>query len=424
MHNKMAKALSALLVIGLLALVAAACGGGGSSSSGSTSEEAPASESTETSEAEAPTEEATGKPIVIGDITDASLDSTQSVVPAAQDAAADYINEHGGIGGRPVEVMHCDPKAEPAAANACINQFAQAHAIAITGASIIMGGCCVKTAEKLELPYFTNPNLPEEFSSEWGVLIGAGQLGDSYTKSQWAEEGGTKKVSVFTLDLPTTHYSTELKEQLLAGTQVELEPVYYKFGLADLTAPINQVLSQDPEKIMLVSATPDELKAVPAFEQGGIEPEQMISGLQSLDKEHFLEPLGEAAEGMYFGTQLDSFTDTSNEDVALYLKVMEEAGAPAESVYAQFAFSDMMMIWAGAKELKEPTAVALHEYFKTAGPLPIFMSGTLLPVSKTVKGFPALRYMKEDLVQWDAANEEVKKVKTYDVEKVVEIAGS
>lgn len=411
-----------LLLAACLTFAVTACGGGGSDSTGSSSAETPvestSTESNNAAETE-PGEQATGKPIVIGDITDASVDSTQSVVPAAQDAAADYINSHGGINGRPIEMMHCDPKGDPAAANACINEFAQANVLAITGDSLIMGACCVTTVEKAEIPFFTLPVLPAELESEWGVLIGGGEQTNSYVKAKWALEGGTKKISVLTLDLPTTHYSAELKEKLI-GDQAEVDTVYYKFGLADLTAPINQVVQFGPEKVILTTSTPDELKAIPIFQQNGITAEEMITGQQSLDYANFLEPLGDAAEGMYFTNSFASFSDTSNEDVALYLKIMEEHNAPAEAGYAQWAFADMMLIWEGAKELKDPTAVELHEFFKSAGPMPIFMAeGDLIPLSETVKGYPALRNFEENLTQWDAANEELKTIKSFDTKPVM-----
>jgi branched-chain amino acid transport system substrate-binding protein len=80
-----------------------------------------------------PVDEATGEPVVVGFISDgqsASIDLT--VEFEAAEATVEYVNQHlGGIGGRPLELVTCEAKLDPAVAADCANQMVEQQVSAV-----------------------------------------------------------------------------------------------------------------------------------------------------------------------------------------------------------------------------------------------------------------------------------------------------
>lgn len=92
------------------ALVAGACSSGGSSSGDSKAKQA-----SDTTVAAAPTQKATGQPISIGWLTDATSVTRGTYYPEYEGAKIFFaaLNDAGGIGGRPVELLVEDMKIDP-----------------------------------------------------------------------------------------------------------------------------------------------------------------------------------------------------------------------------------------------------------------------------------------------------------------------
>ena len=144
----------ALAGLTVLALVAASCGSDSDSSSDSAAPAATdaAAEETVAETAPADTEPAgtepadsepadttapdggegfvalpppTGDPIVIGMVnTEGSPGLDFPEISVATQAAADFLNEHGGIGGRPVEMEFCKASGAPETSQACAQELA------------------------------------------------------------------------------------------------------------------------------------------------------------------------------------------------------------------------------------------------------------------------------------------------------------
>ncbi len=335
-------------------------------------------------------------------MTDASFNATQSVVPKAAEAAAKYINEQlGGIQGRPVEILNCDPKADPAATQACANKIVQAGAIANVGNSLAMGACCMDIFEKGKVPLNTIPVLEPDMKTDWQYALSGFNVTVPWAVGQWlTTDMGAKNIVLITLDLPTTATSSAISKKSI-GDAAQFNIVNYKFGLADLTAPVNSALRQKPDWIILSTSSPDEVKLISALTKAGHPVDRIITGGEGLDYDAFHKTLGDTAKGIYQTTAFKSFDDTSDEDVATYREAMDAAGAPARSMYAQWVFSSVMEVHRAASELDEISGEALHEHWRNAGPTPIFMGTESVALKDTAEGFPGVRYLDENIVQWD-----------------------
>jgi ABC-type branched-subunit amino acid transport system substrate-binding protein len=127
-------ALAASVVV--VAAVAAGCGSSSSGSSSSGSAQSGASGDSASSSTTAATK-LTGAPVKIMTMTPVTASSGTAIISpeTAQSAEATthWINEHGGIGGRPLDDIVCNEQSDPNQAAACARQAVADHVIAMVG---------------------------------------------------------------------------------------------------------------------------------------------------------------------------------------------------------------------------------------------------------------------------------------------------
>src|ERR1700760_4847151 len=171
------RGLTALAMLALVAsaLLLAACGGGGGSSSESSSA-APTSESTSTEsgssggESSAPAgKEATGEPIVTQTYADVNTEGPpfKNIEETAR-VYEEWVNAHGGIGGRPLQVNFCDGKGTSTGSAACAREAVSNEVVAVVGSfsyggvavtpvleqgnTALFGNCCTVASAELVSP--------------------------------------------------------------------------------------------------------------------------------------------------------------------------------------------------------------------------------------------------------------------------------
>ena len=157
------RVLTSLALVGSLAL--AACGDDDSSSGGS-------DDTTADSSGPAPT----GDPIKVH--VSAPVDSATASYPnikAAAEIYQSYINDNGGIGGRPLEMTFCDSKADPNEAAACARAAVDDGAIAMVGGYDIDVSLLIEILQESNTAWFGAccPVVAAEFSSPIAFNMGS-----------------------------------------------------------------------------------------------------------------------------------------------------------------------------------------------------------------------------------------------------------
>lgn len=129
----------------VLGLVVAACGGGSDTSSGG---QAPA---TTASGVAAPT----GEPIKLMTVTTLNANGpTYENIAITARLAADYLNERGGIQGRPVEVIVCDEQFDAAVAAACARQAIEEGVVSVVGSFTFFAEAIVPVTAASDITWF------------------------------------------------------------------------------------------------------------------------------------------------------------------------------------------------------------------------------------------------------------------------------
>jgi branched-chain amino acid transport system substrate-binding protein len=346
----------------------------------------------------------TGAPIIIGDISDPTSTAVLSQVPQTIDAAVNYVNNGlGGIKGRPLQVVHCNSKFDPAAATACATQLAQAGALADVGASLILGTCCLNPLVQGGVALMEIPINAPEAQSLAAVMWGGGPITEPYVTGQWLLQKHAKAIVALLVDTPSTHAQSDAISQSLGG-KAQYTPIFYPIGSADLTPQLNQALSAHPDWITIRGTASDYNKFIPALKAAGFPLDHVLLSSSANDS-NVLNSIGAGGAGVYIFTgTFDSFSNTANKEIAGYEAIMKNAGLNAVNSYNQWAFANVMMVFRGLLKAKSMTGKGLLNYYNTAGRVPIYMSSNrTIPKSQTNPTYPGIRYAYQGIAQWDGS---------------------
>jgi len=181
------KLTTAIAVLATAALVAAACGDkkqdAATTTAAATETTAASTETTAapTETTAAPTETTgvvppTGEPINVWVVT--TVDSSIASYPniqAAGDIYESYINDRGGIAGRPLKVTFCDGKTDPNEDAACARKAVSDGAVALVGGFDIDMSLAISVLEEATTAWFGAccPSVAKEFSSAIAFNMGS-----------------------------------------------------------------------------------------------------------------------------------------------------------------------------------------------------------------------------------------------------------
>ena len=272
--------LLAIFALLACAMVLAACGGGSSSSSESTTAtEEPAEETTGTEEGEeaepeggATEEEASGEPIVTMTYTDVNTEGPQyKNIEETERVYQEWINSHGGIGGRPLEAKFCDAHGTPTAAAACAREAVADKAVAVVGNFTFTGDAVVPILEKANTALFGNccAISPLELTSKISFPMGNQPLYGVGLVHKAVEQGCEHIKGVI---IEGAEAFEPLMENAAKVEGVEIEKFIKLPGTAqDYSAQVAEATSGDTDcLVMIVSETP-YIAWMPAFAQSGSE---------------------------------------------------------------------------------------------------------------------------------------------------------
>ncbi len=218
-----------------LALVAASCGSDSDSSSDDTTapvvtdemvEETTAPEVTEPADTEPESTDPTstdapdsgegfvalpppdGEPIVVGMVnTEGSPGLDFPEISASTQAAADFLNDHGGIGGRPVELELCTAAGSPETSQACSQELAgKGVEIVMLGLDLFPG---YDTFSAADIPVTgILPILPGDYTAD-ALFLGGGNTTTTAAMAAFARRTSTRRRPASSA--PTTPAPTEPK---------------------------------------------------------------------------------------------------------------------------------------------------------------------------------------------------------------------
>lgn len=121
------------------------------------------------------TDEPSGDPIKVMTVTTLNANGpTYHNIAITAELYADYINERGGIAGRPLEVIVCDEQFDPAVAAGCAREAVEEEVVSIVGSFTYFAESIVPVASESSITWFGAccPITPSELSSPYSFNLG------------------------------------------------------------------------------------------------------------------------------------------------------------------------------------------------------------------------------------------------------------
>lgn len=359
-----------------------------------------------------------GDPIVFYDITDATglgaVSAAISQFTIGELAAQDYINENGGVGGRPVKIVQCDSKADPAATTACAQQAVESGAVAKLGLSLAWGENGLPVVKRAGIPSLNPPVNPQDLADGEGSFVTGGSTEYESQILYAGEELGAKSIVVFTDENPSGQDQVNRVRAAVKnfGFDIDVSEVYLPAGTADPTPFVAKAVANNPDVIVTNQSGAQAVSAYTAFAQQGYPADRILNQGGAADFENFFDKVSpEIANGTIFSYAYENPDNTSNPDVQLYSDAMDKyAGREGKSEFYQWGFANVMTLADMAESIGVESfdASSLREFLLNVEDFPMFMAQPLSRSFATTEAPAMLRPQIQILQYRDGKMETVK----------------
>ncbi|MBN9790122.1 hypothetical protein DMP17_16160 [Pseudonocardia sp. TMWB2A] len=328
-----------------------------------------------------------GDPIVFYDITDATglgaVSAAISQFTTGELAAQDHINAQGGVGGRPIKIVKCDSKADPAATTACAQEAVQNKAVAKLGLSVAWGENGFPVLARAGVPSLNPPVNPQDLQEAGNSYVTGGS---SEYEAQVYYAGKTlaaKSAVVFTDENPSgqDQVARVTKAVQRYGFDMTVTPVYLPSGTADPTPFVAKAVSGKPDVVFTNQSGAQAVSAYTAFHQQGFPTDRILNQGGAADFDSFFTKVSpEIADGTIFSYAYQNPDDLSDPQVKLYRDAMQQyAGRDGKSEFSQWGFANVMTLAEIAKKIgpEKFDAASLKAFLTTVDNFPMFMAQPL-----------------------------------------------
>ena len=360
----------------------------------------------------------TGDPIVIGMVnTEGSPGLDFPEISIATQAAADFLNEHGGIGGRPIEMEFCKASGAPETSQACAQELAGKGVELVMLGLDLFPGYDTFTASNIPVTGVL-PILPGDYTAN-ALFLGGGNTTTTAAMAAFAQEnfGATTAGIVSADNAGANGTEADLKKALDAAG---ITYVSIKGGDNETDAGFQGLMSQatadDPDVLFSLYADAGCIGTMRGRVLLGIETPVITTAICS--SAEVIDVVGDDAVGWYFiggqtegvGTPeaaafdaiLESLGFTNSTELGLgalgvtglltlatIANTMAAGGedVTGASIFERLGASDDLVNWPEGNALTCGAATTYPTICNFTFPIATYVAGTGI---ETVPGFEAL----------------------------------
>lgn len=326
---------------------------------------------------ELPAKPASGTPVKIGFVS--AEGGPLGQLPdarAAAEAATKYVNENlGGVAGRPIDLVVCKEKEDPASARDCGNQLVAAGVVAVVAPAIGQGDAIVPVVAGAGVPYVTTvgPSGAEMTSPNSFVLSG-GVPAAFAAAAKYSGSKGYKRVVILANDAGSVVASIKmLADPSFQGAGVAVDTIGVPVGTPDMTPQVSAALSQNPDAVFLVGESGLCTAVLRSLDTLAAKVDKLA--VSTCVGQDVAEATGPAAvEGTHVFSSAEMVSD--DPDTVLFRTVMAKY-APQTDIYG-FAFSGYQPLLGLVRAIQnvqgEYTPASVLAAVKSAQQIPVPLS--------------------------------------------------
>jgi branched-chain amino acid transport system substrate-binding protein len=315
----------------------------------------------------------------------------------AAQAAVQYINKNlGGVAGHPIKLDTCFSDDTPAGTTTCANQAVAANPIAVTIGTLGTDSSVIDVTSKTNIPVVSNYGASQQILTAKGKAFIINSYGEAAVLGELKvmQQQGIKSAAAIYDNVPSVAsgiWPVTQQAAKTAGIQIKGYPVPYPSP--DLT-PTVQVLTQSNPGALLLISDPTTCSAAYQASRSLSFTSPIFSPIPCQNSANG-NLVGQLPQKVYLQQTFQPLSDTSDPDVATYLKAMSAAGAPTATTNTPQAiagFQDLMDVYAALKAAAKdgtPTIGSLKQVLQTQS-LHQFMLGSKATYTCDGKLLPAL----------------------------------
>lgn len=246
---------------------------------------------------------------------------------AAVKAAAQAINEDGGIDGREVEVVFCNNGNEPNQGLACAQKLIKEDVIACVGCeNDFNGGDVAKLLDGAGIPMVeTEAIYPEEWNLPTSYLTtGGAEYQIAGTPLLAHELLGAKTYAIVGAELPAAEvYNEHIKTVADQLGMEEVASVAMPLEATNFDSYAAKIVAAKPDVVLVITSPFQNIPLIKAIEGQGFHPEYVFNG--DVPRNDDFEEYGPASERISVVGDVPPFSAAdSNEQVAEYVDQLEK----------------------------------------------------------------------------------------------------
>jgi len=293
-------------------------------------------------------------------------------------AAGDYLNTQDGIAGRPVEIVGCNDKGDPAVDATCAQKFVDEGVIAVTGLGPAWGDNGLPITGAAGIPFVGLPISNAEFLDPSSYPITGGSASAFPALAKYFIDKGVKKASIIYADLAAGKLAADaLLGDPLQEAGVSVTEVPEKVGAPDFTPAVVQANEGDPDVIFVLFAAIDCARIAVAASQVGVTASLAGAGSCSED-EKFSQVDKAVVEGAVFNSDTVWY-QPKDKQTKIYRKALKKyAKGEKPSSFSGTTFSTIMTLKTIGDELgPNLSAATVLDALENASGIPVFMATEL-----------------------------------------------
>jgi len=291
---------------------------------------------------------------VMGDAT--SPINPYSGIPKVIELAVEQVNDKGGIGGVPIEIVECDLQGVADQSTRCSRELAAAGVTGVLGQVSVGVEKVPPVLEPAKIPYFPAYAFGGvEYTSEISFPVMPGVL--SQMGGAWAAgKEGCKRPVLVTIESPTANQMSTFADIGLkaAGSDAKMRYVFAPTGTTDWAPTAAEVVADNPDCILVYGSEVINRTMFPALEQTGWKkrsPDNKLVGYQGgVYTQNLLKEFPDLTEGLVAVDLSQPFTDPIwNDFNAMIEELQDDNLTNLTSSFTKHSYINFLT-WVGAVE--------------------------------------------------------------------------
>jgi ABC-type branched-subunit amino acid transport system substrate-binding protein len=298
---------------------------------------------------------------------------------AGANAAANTINAAGGVGGRKIVITSCNSMFQPSTATICAHEAVAAHAIAMVGCENAWGNSGLVVLSAAKVPSLNCPTPgTADVTNPWSFGLVPSDGEDQGFASYECSRPDIHKVGFLAVNVPSEISTFAGYLKVLKACGKTATPVFYPETATDVTPYVQKIVAAKPDFVHCDCFPSQIVQIVQVLEGSGIPASKFVTSSSALTPSALSES-AKVLNGVFTMAQFTPYQDTSDPQVAAYLKAMN-GSVHTHDTDAEWGYMYVMVIDTAAKQIGASNfnSVTLAKFLSTQNNVPLALSRSVV----------------------------------------------